>query len=71
MRATVEIDGPAVMARVHKVIDDGRRFYEELLPSMKARGKTLAVVSHDERYFHVADRVLVMEDGRFVEGGRS
>ncbi len=31
MRATVEIDGPAVMARVHKVIDDGRRFYEELL----------------------------------------
>jgi len=48
-----------------------RRFYEELLPSLKARGKTLVVVSHDERYFHVADRVLVMEDGRFVEGGRS
>jgi mercuric reductase len=31
VRATVEIDGPAVMARVHRVIDDGRRFYEELL----------------------------------------
>ena len=31
MRTTVEIDGPAVMARVHKVIDDGRRFYEGLL----------------------------------------
>jgi mercuric reductase len=31
VRATVEIDGPAVMARIHKVIDDGRRFYEELL----------------------------------------
>ena len=46
-----------------------RRFYEELLPSLKARGKTLVVVSHDERYFHVADRVLVMEDGRFVERG--
>jgi putative ATP-binding cassette transporter len=51
--------------------DFRRRFYEELLPSMKRRGKTLAVVSHDERYFHVADRVLVMEDGRFVEGRRS
>jgi putative ATP-binding cassette transporter len=51
--------------------DFRRRFYEELLPSMKARGKTLAVVSHDERYFHLADRVLVMEDGRFVEGRRS
>ena len=44
-----------------------RLFYEELLPWLKARGKTLVVVTHDERYFHVADRVLVMEDGRFVE----
>jgi len=50
--------------------DFRRRFYEELLPSIKARGKTLVVVSHDERYFHVADRVLVMEEGRFVEGRR-
>jgi putative ATP-binding cassette transporter len=48
-----------------------RAFYEQHLPSLKARGKTLVVVSHDERYFHVADRVLVMEDGRFVEGGWS
>jgi putative ATP-binding cassette transporter len=46
------------------------RFYEELLPSLKARGKTLVVVSHDERYFHVADRVFVMDEGRFVEGRR-
>jgi putative ATP-binding cassette transporter len=51
--------------------DFRRRFYEELLPSIKARGKTLVVVSHDERYFHVADRVLMMEEGRFVEGRRS
>ena len=51
--------------------DFRRRFYEELLPSIKARGRTLVVVSHDERYFHVADRVLVMEEGRFVEGRRS
>src|SRR5439155_24753682 len=48
--------------------DFRRRFYEELLPSLKARGKTLIVVSHDERFFHVADRVLAMEDGRFVKG---
>jgi mercuric reductase len=42
VRATVEIDGPAVMARVHKVIDDGRRFYEELLESngvLRVRGQ--------------------------------
>jgi putative ATP-binding cassette transporter len=47
-----------------------RRYYEELLPALKARGKALVIVTHDERYFHIADRVLVMEDGRFVEGGR-
>jgi putative pyoverdin transport system ATP-binding/permease protein len=46
--------------------DFRRRFYEELLPALRARGKTLIVVSHDERYFHVADRVLLMEDGRLV-----
>jgi putative ATP-binding cassette transporter len=46
-----------------------RRYYEELLPALKARGKGVLVISHDERYFHLADRVLVMEDGRFVQGG--
>jgi putative pyoverdin transport system ATP-binding/permease protein len=44
-----------------------RRYYEEFLPALKARGKTLIVVSHDERYFHLADRVITMEDGRFTQ----
>lgn len=44
-----------------------RRYYEEFLPSLKAKGKTLIIVSHDERYFHLADRVITMEDGRFIE----
>ena len=35
----------------------------------EARGKTLVVVTHDDRYFHVADRVLVMEEGRISELG--
>ncbi|MBV8409430.1 MAG: cyclic peptide export ABC transporter [Alphaproteobacteria bacterium] len=42
-----------------------RRYYEEFLPSLKARGKTLIVVSHDDRYFGLADRVITMEHGRF------
>jgi putative ATP-binding cassette transporter len=46
--------------------DFRRTLYEEILPWLKSRGKTLLVVSHDERYFHVADRVLAMEDGRLV-----
>ena len=40
-----------------------RYFYESLLPSLKRRGKTVIAVSHDDRYFHHADRVVVMEYG--------
>jgi pyruvate/2-oxoglutarate dehydrogenase complex dihydrolipoamide dehydrogenase (E3) component len=42
VRATVEIDGPAVMARLHAVIDHGRRFYEDLLEQngvLRVRGR--------------------------------
>lgn len=40
--------------------------YEEFLPSLKKRGKAVLVVSHDDRYFHLADRVLAMEEGKLV-----
>lgn len=40
-----------------------KRLYEELLPRFRAAGRTLIVVSHDDRYFHIADRVLEMRDG--------
>lgn len=39
-------------------------FYEELLPSLKAQGITLICVTHDDRYFHIADRVLIMREGQ-------
>ena len=42
-------------------------FYRELLPELKREGKTLIVVSHDDRYFGVADRVIRMSAGRVVE----
>lgn len=38
-------------------------FYEELLPELRSRGKTLIVASHDDRYFGVADMVVKMELG--------
>jgi putative ATP-binding cassette transporter len=38
-------------------------FYREILPSMRARGKLVIVLSHDERYFHLGDRVLWLERG--------
>jgi len=39
-------------------------FYEKLLPELKQAGKTILVVSHDDRYFHIADRVLEMDYGQ-------
>lgn len=44
-----------------------RVFYEELLPDMKRQGKTLIVISHDDRYFHVAERIVRMRDGRILD----
>lgn len=41
-----------------------RYFYDELLPALRAQGKTVLVVSHDDRYFHCADQVVTMEYGR-------
>ena len=42
-------------------------FYETLLPEIKAMGKTVVAVTHDDHYFHVADRLLKMEEGRMVK----
>jgi putative ATP-binding cassette transporter len=41
-------------------------FYYQLLPDLKCRGKTVIVISHDDRYFHVADRVIKLEDGQIA-----
>jgi putative ATP-binding cassette transporter len=45
-----------------------RVFYTELLPDLKRQGKTVIVVSHDDRYFGVADRIIRLQDGRIAEG---
>ncbi len=39
-------------------------FYEELLPELKAKGKTLVVITHDDKYFHLADRLIKFENGQ-------
>jgi putative ATP-binding cassette transporter len=42
-------------------------FYRQLLPELKARGKTTIVISHDDRYFSVGDRIVKLENGRLVQ----
>jgi putative ATP-binding cassette transporter len=44
-----------------------RTFYTDLLPGLKAAGKTLVVITHDEHYFHLADRLFKMDEGRLSE----
>lgn len=43
-----------------------RVFYMELLPDLKARGKTALVITHDDQYFAVADRCLRMDLGKIT-----
>jgi ABC-type siderophore export system fused ATPase/permease subunit len=43
-----------------------RMFYHELLPELRALGKTIICVSHDDRYFALADRVIQMDGGRIA-----
>ncbi|MBM3108006.1 cyclic peptide export ABC transporter [Pseudomonas sp. V1] len=43
-----------------------RVFYTELLPDLKRLGKTIIVISHDDRYFDIADHLLRMEAGKVV-----
>lgn len=42
-----------------------RLFYEKLLPAMKRPDRIIICVTHDDRYFGVADRILDMAEGRF------
>ncbi|MBI6548639.1 cyclic peptide export ABC transporter [Xenorhabdus lircayensis] len=44
-----------------------RLFYTELLPELKASGKTVIIISHDDAYFDIADRVIKLEDGHIKE----
>jgi putative ATP-binding cassette transporter len=46
-------------------------FYLRLLPELKARGKTVLVISHDDRYYHVADRIIKLNYGQVESDTRA
>ncbi len=39
-------------------------FYTEVLTDLKARGKTVIAISHDDHYFHLADRIIKLDFGQ-------
>lgn len=52
-------------------------FYQDLVPELARRGRTVVAITHDVRYFHLADRVVKLDDGKLSivmkpsrEGGR-
>lgn len=46
-------------------------FYTKLLPELRDRGHLVIAISHDDRYFYVADRVIQMSAGKIVEDRRT
>ncbi|MEM0980367.1 MAG: cyclic peptide export ABC transporter [Cyanobacteria bacterium P01_H01_bin.58] len=39
-------------------------FYTQLLSELKARDKTVLVISHDDHFFHLADRIIKLDYGQ-------
>jgi len=44
-------------------------FYREIVPALRAQGKAVLVISHDDRYFDAGDRIVRLEQGRIREQG--
>jgi putative ATP-binding cassette transporter len=42
-------------------------FYEEILVELRNSGKTIIAVTHDDHYFHIANRVLKMDNGKLLD----
>ncbi len=41
-------------------------FYTRILPELKSRGKAVIVITHDDKYFDVADRLIKLDNGNLV-----
>jgi putative pyoverdin transport system ATP-binding/permease protein len=39
-------------------------FYTQLLPQLRARGKTVLAITHDDQYFHLGDRLIKLDYGK-------
>ena len=42
-------------------------FYHDILPELKALGKTVIAITHDEKYFDCADQHFHMSEGQLEE----
>jgi putative pyoverdin transport system ATP-binding/permease protein len=42
-------------------------FYTEIITGLARRGKTIIVITHDDRYFHCADQIIKLDFGRIAD----
>lgn len=42
-------------------------FYQTILPTLKEEGKTIIAVTHDDAYFHCADKTIKFDCGKITE----
>lgn len=42
-------------------------FYHKILPELKACGKCIIAITHDDRYFHMADLLVKLESGKMLQ----
>ena len=40
------------------------------MTELKARQRTVVVITHDDRYYHLADRIIKLDWGRITFDGR-
>jgi cyclic peptide transporter len=52
----------------HQDVEYKKLFYNQLLPDMRSKGKIIIVITHDEPYYGVADKLIKMDAGmpRFI-----
>jgi len=48
-----------------------RFFYTKILPDLRQRGKLVIVISHDDAYFSLADRLIKVDQGSVSEASPS
>ncbi len=42
-------------------------FYNDLLPMLREKGKGIIVITHDDRYFELADKLIVLDHGKIEQ----
>lgn len=44
-----------------------KKFYTEIIPSLKRDGFTIIAITHDDRYYHLSDKLYRMDEGKLIE----